>query len=836
MAKINGFKGDYTGLSDEEVAKLQLKYGKNDLVPQKRNTLLSRILTIFKEPMILLLFGTALIYFLLGEYRDGIIMLIFVMFVTGISFFQEWKTDRTLNLLKDLTSPKVKVIRNGHLTTIDSRELTVGDLMLLEEGDKVPADGQIIEMHDLGMDESALTGESEICWKKVEITPEENNEYWKKNYCYAGTTVISGTAIVKVTAIGLNTEYGKIGVDVNSAPEYPTPLEKQTRKLIIISLYISICLFVVVFLVTFIHQKNLIDGILSGITITMAMIPEEFPVVSTVFLAMGAWRLAKRNSLIRRIPAIETLGAISVLCVDKTGTLTKNQMEVRDTYVFNDHDERELINYAVLACEEESYDPMEKAIKEYGEKNGLDVKSIYSKKLIHEYPFSSDLKMMGHVWEIDGKLVLTAKGSPESILPLCHLDDKELIDIKDRQFKMASNGYRVIAVAKNDNMSIIPTNITETKMDLIGLIGLADPPKEAVPDAIDICNEAGIRIVLITGDNGVTAQAIAKEIGIKNYNNVITGQELDKISEEDLRNRVKKTNIFARVTPRHKMRIVKALKENGEVVAMTGDGVNDAPALKYADIGIAMGKRGTGVAKDAADMVLLDDNFTTIVDTIRDGRRIYDNIKKAFGYIIAIHIPIALTAVLTPLLHLPLLLLPVHVVLLELIIDPTCSIVFERQPAEDKIMKRSPRHQNEPLISVNLGVKSILQGVAIFTATFISYLYMNNNGFSQNMGRSFSLTVIVLANLLLVYINGSETDNMFKVMFKQKDKAVWYVNIGVFLGLLAILYIPSLNDIVKTTPLNLFNFLKAAIIAFLSTAWWEFVKLYNKNKLSLKQI
>ncbi|MDP9750124.1 cation-translocating P-type ATPase [Thermoanaerobacter pentosaceus] len=836
MAKINGFKGDYTGLSDEEVAKLQLKYGKNDLVPQKRNTLLSRILTIFKEPMILLLFGTALIYFLLGEYRDGIIMLIFVMFVTSISFFQEWKTDRTLNLLKNLTSPKVKVIRNGHLVTIDSRELTVGDLMLLEEGDKVPADGQIIEMHDLGIDESALTGESEICWKKVEITPEENNEYWKKNCCYAGTTVISGTAIVKVTAIGLNTEYGKIGVDVNSAPEYLTPLEKQTRKLIIISLYISICLFVVVFLVTFIHQKNLIDGILSGITITMAIIPEEFPVVLTVFLAMGAWRLAKRNALIRRIPAIETLGAISVLCVDKTGTLTKNQMEVRHTYVFNDHSERELINYAVLACEEESYDPMEKAIKEYGEKNGLDVKSIYSKKLIHEYPFSSDLKMMGHVWEIDGKPVLTAKGSPESILPLCHLDDKELNDVKDRQFKMASNGYRVIAVAKNDNMSIIPKNITETKMDLIGLIGLADPPKEAVPDAIDICNEAGIRIVLITGDNGITAQAIAEEIGIKNYNNVITGQELDKISEEDLRNRVKKTNIFARVTPRHKMRIVKAFKENGEVVAMTGDGVNDAPALKYADIGIAMGKRGTGVAKDAADMVLLDDNFTTIVDTIRDGRRIYDNIKKAFGYIIAIHIPIALTAILTPLLHLPLLLLPVHVVLLELIIDPTCSIVFEREPAEDKIMKRNPRPQSDPLISVNLGVKSILQGVAIFTATFVSYLYMINNGFPQNMGRSFSLTVIVLANLLLVYINGSETDNMFKVMFKQKDKAVWYVNIGVFLGLLAILYIPSLNDIVKTAPLNLFNFLKAAIIAFLSTAWWELVKLYNKNKLSLKQI
>lgn len=834
MAKINGFEGDYIGLTDEEVLKLQLKYGKNELVPEKKRTLLSRILSVFKEPMLTLLFGTAFLYFFLGEYRDGIIMMFFVAVVTGINFFQEWRTDRTLDALKDLSSPKINVIRNNKLVTINSSELTVGDIMLLKEGDIVPADGRIIEMHDLGVDESALTGESEVNWEKTEIDREEGKEYWKKNYCYAGTTVVNGSAIVQVTAIGLRTEYGKIGVDVSSAPDQSTPLEMQTRQLIKASLYISIGLFILVFIVIFVHYKSFIDGLLSAITVTMAMIPEEFPVVLTVFLAMGAWRLAKRNALIRRIPAIETLGAISVLCVDKTGTLTKNQMEVRDIYDFynkNSEEDASVIQWAVLACEKESYDPMEKAIIECGIKNGVDIKEVFSHKLIFEYPFSSESKMMGHVWGLDGKAILVAKGSPESIIPLCHLSDEDIKAIENHQIEMASKGYRVIAVAINDNMQDIPKNLNENQMRFLGLIGLADPPREVVPEAIDVCNKAGIRVVMITGDNGITAQAIAKEIGIQNYENVITGRELEEMTDEELKSRISKTNIFARVIPRHKMRIVKAFKDIGEVVAMTGDGVNDAPALKYADIGIAMGKRGTGVAKEAADMILLDDNFTTIVDAIRNGRRIYDNIKKAFEYILSVHIPIALTAVLTPLLHLPLLLLPTHVVLLELIIDPTCSIVFERQPEEPDIMNRRPRPKSEPLITTKWITKAILQGTTIFAALFLPYIYMIRNGISQNMARSFSLTILIFANLLLAYVNRSNIESMFKDMLRLRDRVIGYINTGIIFGLLLILYVPALNTIVNTSPLSLSYLAGAVFIAILSTIWWEIVKMYRRRKL-----
>lgn len=833
MAKINGFEGDYAGLTQDEVVASQLKNGKNELVPEKKKTLLSRILSVFKEPMLALLFGTALIYFFLGDYRDGIIMMFFVVVVTSISFFQEWRTDRTLDALKDLSSPKVTVIRNNELITISSSELTVGDVMLLKEGDKVPADGQIVEMHDLGMDESALTGESEVSWKRTTVEAGDEAEYWKKNYCYAGTAVINGLAIVQVTATGLHTEYGKVGVDVSSAPEQPTPLETQTRRLIKSTFYVSIGLFVLVLVVTFLYYQNFINGLLSAITVTMAMIPEEFPVVLTVFLAMGAWRLAKKNALIRRMPAIETLGAISVLCVDKTGTLTKNQMEVRDVYDFHDRqdaDGRDVIRWAVLACESQSYDPMEKAILERGKENGVDVEAAFSHKFIFEYPFSSESKMMGHVWELEGKAVLVAKGSPESILPLCQLNAEDVKAIEARQFAMASKGYRVIAVAKNEDMSTIPESLNENRLELLGLIGLADPPREVVPHAIDVCNKAGIRVVMITGDNGVTAQAIAREVGIRDYEHVITGQELEAMSDEELARRIANTNIFARVIPRHKMRIVKAFKDAGEVVAMTGDGVNDAPALKYADIGVAMGKRGTGVAKEAASMILLDDNFTTIVESIRNGRRIYDNIKKSFEYVLSVHVPIALTAVLAPLLHLPLLLLPTHVVMLELIIDPTCSIVFEHQPEEPDIMDRKPRPRSEPLITTKWLTRAMAQGGAIFAAAFAPYVYMMQNGFTESFARSFSLATLILADVLLVHVNRSNVDSMFKGMFTSVDRVTAYINTGVVLGLLAILYIPALNVIASTSPLPLPYLAGALGVALLSTLWWELVKVYMRSK------
>lgn len=830
MAQINGFVANYIGLSHKEVKQQQDLYGKNELVPEKKHTLWKQVLSIFKEPMFLLLFFTALLYFLLGEPRDGIVMLLFVAFMSGINLFQEWRTDKTLQALKELSSPQVQVIRDGQLKNIDSKELTVGDLMLLKEGEKISADGRVIEMHDLGVDESTLTGESEVVWKKLLLDEEEQKLHWRRDCCYAGSMVTQGSAIAEVTAIGLGTEYGKIGLDVASVPQQPTILERQTRYLIKICAFISFVLFVLVTVVNYVHSFHFIDSILAGITLAMGMIPEEFPVILTVFLSMGAWRLAKRNSLIRRIPSTETLGAVSVLCVDKTGTLTKNQMIVQAVYSFKETDEKELLYWAGLACETEPYDPMEKAILESAENKGMEKSKLFSKKLLKEYPFSSETKMMGHVWEIGEEPALAAKGSPESILSLCHLNKTDEEVIMREQVKMARQGLRVIAVARRIKMESIPDHLHDNNLELMGLIGLADPPREAVPEAIKTCHRAGIRVVMITGDNGTTARSIAEKIGIRHNDQVITGQELEQLTDEQLQERVKTTNIFARVIPRHKMRIVKALQAEGEIVAMTGDGVNDAPALKHADIGIAMGKRGTGVAKEAADMILLDDNFTTIVDTIRNGRRIYDNIKKAIGYVFVIHIPIALIALMAPLLHLPLLLYPIHVVLLELIIDPTCSIVFERQPAEKDIMEREPRSTAEPLVTSQLMVKSVLQGLAIFGVAFGSYAYLLNLGCPVEAARTFVLVILIFANLFLVYVNQSQNEFAFSYIgIILRDKVIRNINIVILIGLVLIVYLPGANNLVKTVPISIHQFMIAVLLAAVSTFWWEFVKLVRKR-------
>jgi Ca2+-transporting ATPase len=827
MAKFNGFVNDYSGLSSQEVIKLLQEYGKNELVPEKKNSFCRKALEIIKEPMFLLLFGAALLYFILGEPKDGAIMICFVAFMIGINVFQEWRTDRTLQALKDLSSPKVRVIRNGVIEKIDSKELAVGDLMLLEEGEKISADGRIIEMFDLGMDESTLTGESDVAWKKINLSAEDEDAHWRRDHCYAGTAVTQGSAIVKVTATGLKTEYGKIGQDILSAPQQPTPLEKQTRYLIKVCSLIGLLLFVLVALATYAHTDSLISSILSGITLAMAMIPEEFPVILTVFLAMGAWRLARKKSLIRRMPSVETLGSVSVLCVDKTGTLTQNKMTLQELCPFKDVAASELLYWAALGCENEPYDPMEQAILARAGSGGVSKQELFSNKLLLEYSFNSETKMMGHVWEINGAPALAAKGSPESILPLCRLSPEDSGKLESTQIELASKGYRVIAVARRINMPSIPGELNGNELELLGLLGLEDPPREAVPEAVKICNQAGVRVVMITGDNGITAKSIAGKIGISHSDEVITGKELDEMSDEELKGKIRTANIFARVIPKHKMRIVKAFKNIGEIVAMTGDGVNDAPALKYADIGIAMGKRGTGVAREAADMILLDDNFTTIVETVKDGRRIYDNIKKAVCYVFVIHIPIALIALTTPIMHLPLLLLPIHVVLLELIIDPTCSIIFERQPAEQDIMDRPPRSPKESLVNMAMMVKALLQGMAIFAAALGSYFYLHKNGEPVELARTFALLVLGFSNLFLVYVNQSNKQFAVAVLLKWRDKVIILVNVAIVAALALIIYLPAGNAAAKTMPLS-FNEVAAAIgLAALATLWWELVKAFG---------
>ncbi|MDD3417117.1 MAG: cation-translocating P-type ATPase [Lachnospiraceae bacterium] len=836
---MTDYKQNMTGLSSVEAKKLQDKYGKNELTPQKKESFIKKVFHIICEPMFLLLIVAAVIYFILGEPRDGAIMLIFVIGIISIDVIQEWKTDKTLNALKDLSAPHVKVIRDGKETVIASADLVPNDLMIIYEGVKIPADGIVIKCNDLCVDESSLTGEAEGVWKVTTDNAVSTNDYWRKDYCYAGTLVTQGTATVLVDKIGATTEYGKIGVNVALAPQEDTPLQKQTGSLVKICAGIAAVLFVLVGVFTYfnipdhVFGERIIESILSGITLAMAMIPEEFPVILTVFLSMGAWRLAKKQSLVRRLPSVETLGAVSVLCVDKTGTITMNQMTVQNNWALNE-DTHSLIEIMGLGCETDAYDPMEKAMLSYCDSNGISKEHLFGGELITEYAFTNELKMMGHVWRRNGEIIIAAKGSPERILTVCNITDADRDITEQKIAEMSKEGLRVIAVAtmRPQSDKEIPDKITNCSLTLLGLIGLADPPRESVKNDIAVCNRAGIRVVMITGDNGITASSIAKKIGMPNSDHIITGDMLNEMSDEELREKVKDVSIFSRVVPEHKMRIVKAFKENGEIVAMTGDGVNDAPALKYADIGIAMGKRGSEVSREAADLILMDDNFTTIVETVKDGRRIYDNIRKAVGYVFTIHIPIAFASLLAPILGITpaaILLLPLHVVLLELIIDPTCSIVLERQPAETDIMDRKPRNPKEKLLNAGIFIKSIIQGLVIFAASFGAYYTMlGGNPDNAPLARAMGLAIIMLSNLFLVQVNSSDHDFAFQSIARlAKDKVMWAVNIFTVLGLLIIIYTP-INQFLKFEPLSISQLFGAAGIAAVAVMWYELVKLVKK--------
>lgn len=840
--KVNEFKG----LTNEEAIELQERFGKNQLVAEKKESFFHKILEVLQEPMFLLLLVAAIIYFILGEPKDGAIMLVFVIGIISIDVIQEWKTDKTLKSLKDLSAPHIKVIRNGVENLINSEDLVPGDLMIINEGIKIPADGTIVKLNDLCVDESSLTGEALGVWKVLEDGQEgDDQDYWKKNYCYAGTLVTQGSGIILVDKIGSETEYGKIGVNIVGAPNEQTPLQKQTGKLVKICAGIAAVLFALVSGITYLNlpdhifKDRIIESILSGITLAMAMIPEEFPVILTVFLSMGAWRLAKKKSLVRKLPSVETLGAISVLCVDKTGTITMNKMTVTETLAFSKkgkEDNIRLLEIMGMACETEAYDPMEKAMVKYCQDNKICKNHLFGGELISEYSFTNETKMMGHVWKREEGIVIASKGSPERIVGISNLTSDEREEVEKSIYEMSSRGLRVIAVGemKVDNEENVPSTLEECKLELLGLIGLEDPARDSVKEDIKACIKAGVRVVMITGDNGITASAIAKKVGIPHGDHIITGDDLNKMSDEELREKVKDVSIFSRVVPEHKMRIVKAFKENGEVVAMTGDGVNDAPALKYADIGIAMGKRGSEVSREAADLILLDDNFSTIVHTVEDGRRIYDNIRKAVGYVFVIHIPIAFASLLAPLLGIgpsSLLLLPVHVVLLELVIDPTCSIILERQLAEKDIMNRKPRNPEESILTAKTLTKSLIQGLVLFAASFGTYyLYLKNNPDSANVARTMGLAIIMISNILLVQVNSSNTEYAYKT-FKNmiKDKVMWAANGVTIAGLLIILYTP-LSKFLYLSPLSIKQLLSVIGTSIVAVMWYEIVKLIKKIK------
>jgi Ca2+-transporting ATPase len=747
----------YQGLSTDQVKEKQLKYGFNELDESKPKNLLYIILEVLKEPMFILLILCCILYLILGDKDGALILSVFVIVIIGITFFQTWKTETTLSALKELTNPKALVIREGTESYISSRELVVDDILILNEGDKISADALLLSALNLMVDESSLTGES------VPVAKHDSQ------IAYGGTLITQGKAYAKVTAIGNHTELGKIGKSIQTITKEDSRFKKEVGKLVAKMLIIGgvLCLVIIGF---WFMRGDLLKGFLTSLTFAIAMLPEEIPAVLTIFMALGAWRISNKKVLTRNMSAIETLGSISVLCTDKTGTITENKMTLSEVFTAGNsykvnkeaipNEFHSLIEFAILASKEHSFDPMEKALVKVVESKLIDSEHLHKDwKLVQEYPLSKELLAMSRAWDLPDteEFSFYSKGSPEAIFDLCHLNQEETKALTTRVEEMAARGLRVLGVANSrTSLKQLPDKQHEIDFEFSGLIAFADPIREGIKEAVKDCYSAGIKLIMITGDYHVTAQSIAKEIGLKNPENFIIGSELEKLSDDELQKKISNITIFSRVAPQQKLRIVNALKANQEIVAMTGDGVNDAPALKSSHVGIAMGKAGTNVARESADLILLDDNFSSIVSAIALGRRIFDNLRKAMSYILAVHVPIAgLTLVPVIFADLPVLLFPIHVAFLELVIDPTCSVVFEAEPADKNIMAKAPRKMTEAILNTRNLIISIFQGFCVFSLVIAVYFLSINAGKSDGEVRLFSFASLLILNFFLTIINKS---------------------------------------------------------------------------------
>jgi Ca2+-transporting ATPase len=848
---VNEIK-DFEGLSEKQVAEKIEKEGYNELPSTKKRSIFAIAFDVVREPMFLLLIAAGTLYLILGEKEEAVMLLGFVFVIIGITLYQERKTERALEALRDLSSPRALVIRDGQQKRIPGREVVRGDILVMSEGDRVPADAVILSSSHLSIDESLLTGESapvrKLQWDgSMQKTPPGGDDL---PFIYSGTLVVGGQGIAKVLEIGMQTEMGKIGKALQTLETEDTLLQKETRKFVknlaIVGFVLCIVVVVGYGLTRMATDPNSwVNGFLAGITLAMAILPEEFPVVLTIFLALGAWRLSKNNALARRIPAIETLGAATVLCVDKTGTLTMNRMSIRKIYTngkfHNITEEKqalpeafhELVEFGILASKKEPFDPMEKSLKQVGDTALSNTEHIHKDwVVVQEYPLSRELLAMSHVMSSpDGKeYIIAAKGAPEAIADLCHFNKKQMQELSKQISSMAAEGLRIIGVAKAYFKKIdLPDQQHDFKFECLGLIGFVDPVRPSVPEAVAECYAAGMRVIMITGDYPGTAQSIAKEIGLKNSVSIMTGPELNAMNDAELQQRIRNVNVCARVVPEQKLRIVNALKENGEIVAMTGDGVNDAPALKSAHIGIAMGGRGTDVARESSSLVLLDDDFSFIVQAVRMGRRIYDNIKKAMSYIIAVHIPIAGISVIPILFNWPLILFPVHVVFLELVIDPACSVAFEAEPEESDVMKRPPRNSKEPLFNKRTLMVSMFQGFSVLAILLIVYCITIYRGQGESDARALTFTTLVIANLGLIFTNRSWSRTILGTL-RSKNNALWIVVAGalVFLGL--VLLIPFLRGLFKFSALHSIDVVICLIAGTVSVVWFEILKVVMQRR------
>jgi P-type Ca2+ transporter type 2C len=833
----------FVALSEAEAAERLASEGYNELPSSARRSLFSLAFGVVREPMFLLLVACGVVYLVLGDVQEALMLLGFVFFVMGLTLYQERKTEHALDALRDLSSPRARVVRDGAERRIAGREVVRGDLLIVSEGDRVPADALLLSSLNLLVDESLLTGES------VPVRKSDESKEVKElrpggddlPMIYSGTMVVQGQGIATVIATGMSTEIGKIGKVLQAVEPEETLLQKETNRWVyhLALVGLSLCILVIIFYS--LTRKDWLHGLLAGVTLAMATLPEELPVVLTIFLALGAWRISKKQVLTRRMPAIETLGSSTVLCVDKTGTLTMNCMSVSMLFASGKildvgkvlrnsmpEEFHQLLEFTILASQLDPFDPMEKAIKESGDDYLTETEHLHKDwSLVHEYPLSKELLSLSRVWKASEReeYIIAAKGAPEAIIDLCHFDDHEIARLSSHISEMADQGLRVLGVARAYfQQPVLPCQQHDFVFEFLGLIGLADPVRQTVPSAIMECYNAGVRVVMITGDYPGTARNIARQIGLKKADAWITGAELDEMTDEELQERINEVNIFARVVPEQKLRLVTALKANGEIVAMTGDGVNDAPALKAANIGIAMGGRGTDVARESASLVLLDDDFSSIVQAIKLGRRIFDNIRKAIAYIFAIHIPIAGISLFPVLFQWPLLLLPAHIAFLQLIIDPACSIVFEAEGEESEVMNRPPRNSREPLFSRKMLALSLMQGVIVLVVVLGVFWFALSRGDNEQEVRALTFTTLMISNLGLILTNRSWSQP-FLATLRYPNNALFPVVAGAIIFLGIVLYVPVLIDLFRFSALHPLDLLLCLSAGIGSVLWFEGLKL-----------
>ena len=799
------------GLSEREAALRLVRDGPNELPAARRRTLVAIALSILREPMFLMLIAASAIYFVLGDRREALVLCASVVVIMAITFHQERKTERALEALKDLASPRAMVLRDGEWKRIAGRDIVLGDVFQVREGDRIPADATLFDGENVSVDESMLTGESVPVRKRAGEAPDGMRPGGDDTPAlFSGTLVTQGVGLAVVIAIGLATEMGRIGKALVTLEREPSGLERETRRAVVVFAVIGLALCAMVTVGYALARGDWLQGLLAGITLAMANLPEEFPVVLTVFLALGAWRISRRRVLTRRPAAIETLGATTVLCVDKTGTLTENRMAVAEVWTPRDAVSgtmtssglAPLAHYAVLASEPVPFDPMDVALHRLAEPRPRAFADAADR--LHSYPLTPAQLSVAHIWDGDDvdSHDVAAKGAPEAIMALCNLDSGERAAIEAEVARMAADGLRVLGIAGGSVPRETPWPSTQRGLRLrfVGLAGLADPIRASVPGALDECYAAGIRTVMITGDYPGTAAAIARRIGLRASGEVVSGDALQRMDDDELARAVARVNVFARVAPEQKLRLVQALKANGEVVAMTGDGVNDAPALKAAHIGVAMGRRGSDVAREAGSLVLLDDDFGSLVDAVRVGRRIYANIASAMRYIIAVHVPTAGIALLPIALGWPLVLFPVHVVFLEFVIDPACSIVFEAEPAERDAMQRPPRRVGSRLFSGRLIASGAVQGLIVLASVASLYGWALGR-VDEDTARAMAFAAIVFGNVALIFANRTHARTVAEA-FDVSNPTLWWLVGGALGGLALSLYVEPFQEVFRFASLS----------------------------------